>query len=574
MNFTTLNLIYPLLLSYSPAFVNNNWAIVNSEFNKFTPLLFYNQQNIFLKGSKFKNGLNGIILNKNENTEKYFYNTTFDETNFTNLFSNEIKNVENSSISIIDCSFIDMYNLETNSILVKNHNVSLYMSDNIFYNCKSKDGVIRLEECRCVTVTHTCSLKSASKSNYYFYYYDCDKEDFSIFLYSTIVDSVSIEEGQKRDIFDFFCKNGNQYSRCNNFTSSSNGIQYEAPLCFSFAMNTVVDCEYSCFAFSGRYSSCRLFTPKEIQMVNFVSTGNSNDKNSVAIRLSSSCSQTITISNSVLQAHNKIYTYDNDNDKITLKLEHCFVTNDNNNDQFVEFIGCQTIGYDQSQITLYPHYTRGEICKGNPFKDETTKHGCNIGNCIDNKCNYTIGFPSGVPQYKTFIHTDLQSASFTPSHSFTQSSQFSKSTEFSSSKAFTQSKIFTDSDDFDRTSRFTKSNTFSESDSFTKSETFSMSLQFSYSNDPHVNGGGNQDKNDKGNDDKKKIGIIAGSVAAAVAAVGGGLAAFFLIKKRVGVKVEDDPTMGNDKKAGINVENDLDDIMHQDDPFADEFANH
>lgn len=557
MNLTIINLIYPLLLSQSPAFVGNNLLFANSKFDKFTSLLFYNQQNIFLKGSEFRNGINGIIIKESENSGKYFVQTSFNNDNFTSQFSAKIKEFHDCSISIIDCSFLDLSNQQGNLILINDKSLSIYMTDNIFYNCISSQGAVRLQSCRCVTLTHTCSLESKSESQYIFYYYDCVADDFSIFLYSTIANSKCIGSDDN-DVYASFCKSGNQYSRCNNYTSTTNGIHYEAPLCFSFAMNTVIDCKHTCFKFSG---DCSDFKPKEIQMVNFVSS------NGRAIRISSKCNQKLTISNSVLQTSSgQIYSFDQDDSDFVLVIKDCWVTSQEKDSRDVTFINCTNIAYDQDKITIYPHYTRGEYCKGKPIEDDKAKYGCNVGNCIDNHCNYTIGFPPGVPQYSTFIHTDLQTASFTPSKKFTQSSYFSESLKFTQSKDFTQSKIFTDSDDFDRTSRFTKSNTFSDSNQF------STSISFSNSEEQSINGGG--DGGNQGSNDKNKIGIIAGSTVAAAAAVGGGIAAFFLIKKRMGVKVEDVPTMNNDEKPGINVENDLEDVMDRDDPFADEFANH
>lgn len=566
MNITALNLIFPLLVIQSPAFIGNHLSFINSKFTKFTSVLFYNQKSLYLEKSKFTQGINGIIYKDSQNDQESFYQKTYDSSNFKSSFYEKIEKINDKSISIIDCIFQNLLNSDTNSILISNDNVSVYMSDNIFNNCQSKDGVIRLRRSRCVTVTHTCSLNSKSKYEYYFYYYDCRKEDFSIFLYSTIVNSESLDD-QEKDTYTLFCKDGNQYSRCNNITGTSNGIKYDAPFCFSYAMNTITDCKYICFYLSGNndQADCATITPKEIEMVNFVSTGYENN---VPVFLSSSCSFKLTIINSVLQANNHpIYQYDEgDKNKIILILKDCFVTSQNYHEH-VTFENCKDIGYNPSQITIFPHYTRGVYCRGEPLKNESAKHGCNVGNCIDSHCNNTIGFPPGVPQYTTFIHTDLQSASFTPSQKFSQSSIFTESLKFTSSMKFTSSLKFTDSgtfsasDDFDRTSRFTKS------------KTFSSSSQFSASKNPFIVDDGDSKNDGKGSDKNKMIGIIAGSVGGA-AAVAGGLAAFFLIKKRVGIKVEDDPTMNTEKKPGVNVENDLDDVMDQDDPFADEFANH
>lgn len=68
------------------------------------------------------------------------------------------------------------------------------------------------------------------------------------------------------------------------------------------------------------------------------------------------------------------------------------------------------------------------------------------------------------------------------------------------------------------------------------------------------------------------IGIIAGTVGSA-AVVAGALAAFFIIKKK-NIVVEDIDTVNGNKETTFSVNNELQDIMDQDDPFADEFANH
>lgn len=68
------------------------------------------------------------------------------------------------------------------------------------------------------------------------------------------------------------------------------------------------------------------------------------------------------------------------------------------------------------------------------------------------------------------------------------------------------------------------------------------------------------------------IGIIAGSVggadAVAVAAV-----AIFLIKRYKVPQVQDLDILGGTETT-FSVNNDLQNIMDHDDPFADEFANH
>lgn len=69
------------------------------------------------------------------------------------------------------------------------------------------------------------------------------------------------------------------------------------------------------------------------------------------------------------------------------------------------------------------------------------------------------------------------------------------------------------------------------------------------------------------------IGIIAGSVGGA-AAVAGAILAFIFSKKPPIPKVEDLDTINGGKETVFSISNNLHNFMDQDDPFADEFANH
>lgn len=170
-----------------------------------------------------------VCINKVKMIKSTFFNEEFGQDKFDESFRQEINETSNKAVSIINCIFTDINNNGGNYIFIGDKNVSVYLSDNVFSNCQSKNGVICLERCRCVTVTHTCSYKSSSISNYIFYYYNCQEKDLSIFLYSTIVDS-NLDS--------------------NNITSTYNGIQFEAPRSFSYAMNTIVNCKKTCFSFS------------------------------------------------------------------------------------------------------------------------------------------------------------------------------------------------------------------------------------------------------------------------------------------------------------------------------------
>lgn len=160
---------------------------------------------------------------------------------------------------------------------------------------------------------------------------------------------------------------------------------------------------------------------------------------------------------------------------------------------------------------------------------------------------------------KEFSPSEIFSASqkFTKSDEFSQSSKFTDSSVFTQSDVFSQSNIFTDSD------CFTQSNIFSASVTFSHSSHFSASTEFSDSEIMHHVIIGDSDKDNKG----LIIGAVAGSVGGA--AVIGGLVAFFLFKKKT-VPVGDITNM-NETNASVTVDNQLQSIMDNDDPFADEF---
>ncbi|KAK8871357.1 hypothetical protein M9Y10_007079 [Tritrichomonas musculus] len=697
MNLTILAFISPALLSHSSIFVCNHLSVIDSKFNKFFPTLFYNQQSLFLKNSQFTHGLSGVILKTSNNDQKTFYDEVFDSKSYKEGFKDVLLNIQyNRSITIMGCSFIKISasdGIEYSTIQINGKYVSLYMTDNIFNSCKSNQGVIRLEMTRCISMSHTCSFQSECQSKSAFLNCHCEPDDFFINIYNTIVDSK--KSSTQQSIFNSFCNSGNQYYRCNNMTGVPfGGYQFDAPRCMSFAMITVMNCDESCFFFSGYQGECDKFTSKTIKMVNFFANNN-------VIRISSTCVQTITVQDSVLLSKgesNNIVHRDQQNCGITIELQNCIITSQQV-ESYISITGCSTVSYDTKYLTIYPHFTNGDLCRGTHIPNENA-HGCNAGNCFDgDTCNNTIGFPDGVPTYTTFIHTDIQTASFTPTNKFsrsnpfsqsfpftysggfsdstefsksnyfsnsdkftksftfsesnkfsktddftqstafsgssiftqsnhfsnspsfsksgkfsatsqftetsafsrtadftksskfsaslkftetnplkrtskftssgqfTRSNTFTKSCQFTESDKFTKSGLFTPSDHFTRSDEFTKSDLFTPSDHFTRSDKFTESHKFSSSekfshSEPPVGAGGSQ------KDKAKTIGIIAGSVGG-TAAVAAAIAAFFLIRRRK-PKIEDVHNFENTAET-VNVENDLDNIMDEDDPFADEF---
>lgn len=224
-------------------FINNHLSLFDCIFNKFSSVLFYNQQKLSLKKSNFLQNLGGIIKNNNE--IKYEGNhITVLEDKF-NEKCNPTATIE-TSISIIDCSFIS---IQSSAIEIKNNKISLYITTCIFNSCKVNEGIICLESSRCLTITHTCCSDATCEAKAAFLYYDCQNTDFSICLYTTIVNTRSTNP---QDHVNLICRSGDQYYICDNMTTcQTHGYQFEAPNCFSFTMMTVFDCDCSSVQFTG-----------------------------------------------------------------------------------------------------------------------------------------------------------------------------------------------------------------------------------------------------------------------------------------------------------------------------------
>lgn len=114
--------------------------------------------------------------------------------------------------------------------------------------------------------------------------------------------------------------------------------------------------------------------------------------------------------------------------------------------------------------------------------------------------------------------------------------------------------MFSYSSSFCKSSSFTESKEFSQSDSFTKSIDFSSSEV-----SPLIEYAGKSNK-----------GVVIGAVVGA--GVIAGVVAFFLIKRRRSLQ-EDAANMMNETDASILVDNGLQSVMDNPDPFADDFKN-
>lgn len=154
-------------------------------------------------------------------------------------------------------------------------------------------------------------------------------------------------------------------------------------------------------------------------------------------------------------------------------------------------------------------------------------------------------------------------------------SNFSESFYFTESGEFTYSNEFSDSDYLETptnsdylktpTNIFSQSNKFTISNAFSESNEFSMSLNFKAREPPIVPEAG------KG---KNKTGMIAGVSVAAIAAVAiiAALVSFFLWKKKHMKFDENSADVVDGQESVISVDNNLNTVMQEDDPFAGDFT--
>lgn len=268
--------------------------------------------------------------------------------------------------------------------------------------------------------------------------------------------------------------------------------------------------------------------------------------------------------------------------KIKIEVRNCIILDKYNNDgEALKLIDCTKVNYDTYYLTLYPHYTYDAFCVGPKMEQTLSEKGCDAGNCIDTECGKTIGFPEGVIPYTTInINSKTPSFTATPKFSkssiFSESSKFSKSLEFEPSKKFSASSVFSlsntlislSSDEKQETSSIDEVSTeiaVSLSKKFTNSDIFSPSeTNLSYIER------GNQGKSNKGSK-KAMIGAISGVIAAVV--VVAVVVAILFIRKRKMMNLTSGINMMETDDSGVTTQNALRNVMQEDDPFADEFAN-
>ena len=84
MNISVFALVSSSLISTSPLYVGNKMSFSDCNFQKFTPLIFYHQQSLFLYNSNFQKGLNQIININGEVDESLFTQEPVSDTNHGN----------------------------------------------------------------------------------------------------------------------------------------------------------------------------------------------------------------------------------------------------------------------------------------------------------------------------------------------------------------------------------------------------------------------------------------------------------------------------------------------------------
>lgn len=599
MNITILSLTTYSIFSHSPFFVGNQLTFINGRFSKITSKIFYNQKNLLLKESTFTQIHGSIIHNTNENDRQ-----TIKDIEFSNSHKfNDTEIIDTKSITIYNCQFNSISD-EENPFLIKDDDITLYITDTLFNSCRSENGILSLQ-CRCFTMTHTCSFHSLCNYRTCFLFLNCKKNDFSIILYNSIYESVINTVNNKQVTANIYCSYGDQYLKCNNMTKAPfNGFQFDSVQCFMFTMNTVKDMDLSCLYMSG--SNDNINDIKEIETVNFLNSGTIDY---TLIRFSSHNYFQFHAKKCVLLSNVKIFRQETtENEYVQIHCYNCIISDVDKSDN-TEEIDCTTVqGVDASNFYSLPHFTYGEICPGTKYDGIDDARGCNFGNCIPNNCDRTIGFPDDVVPYTSVFHIDLHTPTFTETGEFSQSAdfiysnKFSKSDDFISSDKFSKSADFTYSDKFSKSNDFTYSKKFSKSADFTHSNIFSETLVFYFTSlqmDPYetsdmttlfvsneeiysslfsdtkesvidrdVNLGNGGGKNNKG----KMIGIIVGVVGAvAIAAI---VTTIVLIrKKNLNAELMSEGDIITQEANVATVENILQDQMDNDDPFAADFDN-
>lgn len=613
MNITILSLISSASYSPAPFFVGNKLSLINGHFSKHITSLLYNQESLLLRGSYFDQIYGNVLLNEEDEKHQLFEDISFNADNKFDI--GQINNPK--SVTIMNCFFTNINDLSGNPLKIDSDRVSLYITDTLFDNCKSENGVIYLSRTRCATITHICSRQSLCVHDNNFLFYSCNRDDFSIFLYNSIYDPTMESYEHNMNTYSVKCLDGDQYFKCNNLTKLDfNGFQFDNVQCLLFSMSTINACAVSCLCLSSNKKD------REIDRINFYS--DSHDEAPI-LRFSSEIAYTFTASNCVLLTLKKTVGQDQSEKTVRVILNDCVLNQVINDDEMVTVNNPTYVTEFHSKFLVrYPHFTYKDICAGQTYEEKNEAHNCNVGDCIPNDCERTIGFPENVVPYTTIVHGDLQSFTFSPSIKFSSSNKFSQSADFSQSDDFQQSSEFSNSLDFSLSNKFsnsldfslstafTISKDFSETNDFSDSKIFTNSCFFSFSEmfsnsadlfnskkisqtfffsqsfvfsqsdylpnsfmessedqviDKDANVGGNNKNNSKG----KLIGIIVGVVAAV--AIIAAVISIVVIKKRKIIDSLSEGEVITHETAAITVDNVLQSEMNVDDPFAVDFQN-
>ena len=182
---------------------------------------------------------------------------------------------------------------------------------------------------------------------------------------------------------------------------------------------------------------------------------------------------------------------------------------------------------------------------------------CNITS--SNELKYYLYFI--FTESNKFSHSSLCSKSdnFTSPKAFSDSKSFTSSEKFSKSNFFSQSRPFTESNEFEPTNNFTPSGKFTNSGEFSNSHHFTSSETFFVPRDQNVRKGGKTNKT-----------MIIGIVVAGI--INAALIAFFISRKRRHVNTSS-AGLFEESLNSVTVDNTLNSVMNEDDPFAYDFIH-
>lgn len=466
MNLTIVSLISSSTFLSSPAFIGNHIHVFNCAFMNFFPLIFYNQNNMFLQKTTFSHGLSGIISISNEIIEQNNCMTIRNES-----ISKMLSYVDNSkpySISIIECIFQNIIVQLNNdaAVYISSDRTTLYLTSCLFAKCQFPSGMIFLQS-GSFEVTHTCFSDISTNTDKNILRSSLSRNtDFSIFLYNTMVHTGRSEEFDSNQNIQL--QQGDAFLKCNNMSDCScRAYVLESIRFLTFSMNSIIDCVSNCFYLNGKWPGSY---QQVLTFVNLIRID--SDVSLFSVNINSPLYLAITDSVLFNNGHAVLYL-PGESQSLYIYIENCIIDDfrEIDNSDLVFFLNCTKKTCDKDYLTLLPHYTYESFCPGNEVDDKIAAFGCNVGNCFDENCTSTFSFSSGLIPFTTIHHFDLQIATFSRTFEFSISEYFTNG--FSYSDFFTESLNFSN---LPTTNHFSKSIFFSNSDLFSKS--FTNSIQF------------------------------------------------------------------------------------------------